>query len=179
MPKTTTTTTTSASSVTTVTTIFFDLIPSNSESEGSWDEALEDSDTEDEMEETAEETEEPPKKKQEKEEHKSTGKTRADGMNLHKHCDTIKSTEIEQVQWLQDIITIQDKANNGASRSEVLDIIGEISGVFDRRKCSNHYDYLIHSGCLPELKGSGKVCTAQAIDTDCSQITVVGQHCFI
>ena len=84
----------------------------------------------------------------------------------------------EQVQWLEDVIKTRDLANNGCTRKEVLDIISEITGNGDKRACSNHYDYLIRNGRLQGLKANGRVVTAQAIDTDRSQITVAGQNRF-
>ena len=59
------------------------------------------------------------------------------------------------LKFLQGIIVARDKANNGAGRSEIIALIGDIAQCFDLIKCRNCWKYLVMSGKLKELKGGG------------------------
>jgi len=61
------------------------------------------------------------------------------------------------------------------SRDEVINLIMEMKQTSNKRKCENHYDYLIRSKKMPELKRFGRVTTAQATTIKRSQITVEQQ----
>ena len=63
--------------------------------------------------------------------------------------------EETDLKFLQDIIVAREKAKNGAGVAEIIALIGEIAQCFDLIKCRNHWNYLVMSGILKELKGGG------------------------
>ena len=71
---------------------------------------------------------------------------------------------------LQSVAKSRDHSNNGMSRKEMINFISEIEGV-SLKTSENHYDYLIRSKQLPELKGHGRVVSAQATTTNRTAIT--------
>jgi hypothetical protein len=78
-------------------------------------------------------------------------------------------------RFIQDAACLRDSANNGMSRKELINIIFELCGAKDLKQAENHFDYLIKSGQLPDLKGGGKVVSAQKTTTKRSCIRVEQQ----
>ena len=76
------------------------------------------------------------------------------------------------LKFLQDIIVASEKANNKAGRSEIIELIGKIAQCSDLIKCRNHWNYLVISGKLKELKGGFRLRKAQNTTTKRTQITV-------
>jgi len=80
-----------------------------------------------------------------------------------------------EVEFLRRIIKSRDEINKGMERREVITLIMELKQTADRKKCENHYDFLIRKKRLPLLKRLGRVSTAQPTTTKRSQITVEQQ----
>jgi hypothetical protein len=80
-----------------------------------------------------------------------------------------------ELELLMTTINYRDEANTGMSRHEVVSLIMEIVQNGNRKKCEDHYDYLIRSKKLPSLKQHGRVVLAQARTTKHSQIMVQQQ----
>ena len=64
----------------------------------------------------------------------------------------------------------RDKANNGMSRKELIEMILSITSTVDWKAAENHLDYLIRQKKLPNLKRNGRVVAAQKTTTKRSQI---------
>jgi hypothetical protein len=79
------------------------------------------------------------------------------------------------LKFLQEIIISRDDANNGLGRSEVISLIGEMAQCPNKITCQNHWNYLVRSGKMKELKAGGKVNKAQNTTTKRTQITVEQQ----
>ena len=79
------------------------------------------------------------------------------------------------LKFLRDVIVARDKANNGAGRSEIITLIGDITQCSDIIKCINHWNYLGMSGKLKELKVGGRLRKEQNTTTKRTQITVEKQ----
>ena len=73
---------------------------------------------------------------------------------------------------LQDIIVARYEANNRSERAEIIALIGKIAQCFDLIKCRNHWNYLVMSGKLRDLKGGGQLRKAQNTTTKRTQINV-------
>ena len=74
----------------------------------------------------------------------------------------------EDVQFLSNTISYHDQANTGMTRSEIVSLMMElkqIGGPKNWKKCVDHFDYLIRSKKLPDLKMGGRVVAAQATTT--------------
>ena len=82
---------------------------------------------------------------------------------------------VEDIAFLKDIIIHRDEANNGMGREEAIKLIGETSQCSNLITCTNHWNNLVRSGKLKELKGGGKVVKAQQSTTKRTQITVEQQ----
>ena len=82
---------------------------------------------------------------------------------------------VEDIAFLKDIIIHRDEANNGMGRKEAIKLIGETSQCSNWITCTNHWNNLVRSGKLKELKGGGKVVKAQQSTTKRTQITVEQQ----
>ena len=76
----------------------------------------------------------------------------------------------KEVQFLVTTIEYRDASNNGMSRSEVISLIMQLKQTSERKKCEDHYDYLIRSKQLQTLKRHGRVVGAQATTTKRSQV---------
>ena len=85
---------------------------------------------------------------------------------------------VEDIAFLKDIIIHRDEASNdGMGRKEAIKLIGETSQCFNWITCKYHWNNLVQSGKLKELKGGGKVVKAQQSTTKHTQITVEQQLC--
>jgi hypothetical protein len=78
------------------------------------------------------------------------------------------------IDFLQVAIACRDKKNMGMMRKEIVQTIMDIGGA-KYKSAENHYDYLIRSGRLSELKNKGKTVKARATTEKRSQICVEGQ----
>ena len=79
------------------------------------------------------------------------------------------------LKFLQEIIISRDEANNGLGRKEVITLIGDMAQCPNHSTCQNHWNYLVRSGKMKELKAGGKVKKAQNTTTKRTQITVEQQ----
>ena len=79
-------------------------------------------------------------------------------------------TTAADVKFLQSIAVARDNRNAGMPRKEMVSIIAEMKGVSDK-KAENHYEYLMRSKKLNQLKNNGRVVTAQATTTNRTAIT--------
>jgi len=73
-------------------------------------------------------------------------------------------------ELLQHIAKSRDEMNLGMSRKEMIVLIAELFGV-PYKTAENHFNYLIKSKQLNELKRGGRVVAAQATTTNCTAIT--------
>ena len=73
-------------------------------------------------------------------------------------------------ELLQHIAKSRDEMNRGMSRKEMIVLIAELFGI-PYKTAENHFDYLIKSKQLNELKRGGRVVAAQATTTNCTAIT--------
>ena len=60
----------------------------------------------------------------------------------------------------------------GMTRAEMLQFLIELTGARDKKQAENHYDYLVRTNQLPQLKNGGRVVKAQATTTKRSCIRV-------
>jgi hypothetical protein len=70
--------------------------------------------------------------------------------------------------FLTNTIAYRDHANTGMTRAEILSLMMELkqlAGPTNRKKCHDHFDFLIRTKKLPELKRGGRVVAAQATRT--------------
>lgn len=81
---------------------------------------------------------------------------------------------VDEVSFLQETIVERDTANNGMTRKEIITCIQFLCGC-QFKAAENHYDYLIRTNKLPNLKGGGKTVIAQNTTTARSQIRVESQ----
>ena len=79
------------------------------------------------------------------------------------------------MKFLQDIIVDRGKSNNGAGQYEIIVLIGKIAQCSGLIKCRNHWNYLVISGKLKELKGGDRLRKAHNTTTKRTQITVAKQ----
>ena len=75
-------------------------------------------------------------------------------------------------KFLQDIIVARDEANNGSGWAEIIALIGKIAQCSDLIKLINHWNYLVMSGKLKELKWGGQLRKAHNTTTKRTQINV-------
>lgn len=64
--------------------------------------------------------------------------------------------------FIAHTIKFRDKAQNGKSRTEIIQFIMKLTGATDKVP-ENHFDWMIHKMYLPELKNNGRVQKAQAM----------------
>ena len=76
------------------------------------------------------------------------------------------------LKFLQDIVVARDKANNKAGWAEIISLIGKIAQCSNIIKCRNHWNYLVISGKLKELKGGGQLRKAHDTKKKLTQINV-------
>ena len=74
-------------------------------------------------------------------------------------------TTPQDQEFLAGTANYRDKANNGMSRKELIDMILSITGTVDWKAAENHLDYLIRKKKLPNLKRNGRVIAAQKTTT--------------
>ena len=72
-------------------------------------------------------------------------------------------------KFIQQIIKMRDKNNNGMSRSEVISIIMKMTGASHIQN-TNHFNYLHQCKMFPELKNHGKTQHAQQTTTKRSNL---------
>jgi hypothetical protein len=84
--------------------------------------------------------------------------------------DTSSLTSNSDRELLQHIAKSRDEMNRGMSRKEMIVLIAELFGV-TYKTAENHFDYLIKSKQLNELKRGGRVVAAQATTTNRTAIT--------
>jgi len=75
-----------------------------------------------------------------------------------------------EVTFFQDILQYRDLKNRSYTRMEAVGLMMEITQNGNRRKCEDHYDYLIRQKRLPLLKRGGRVTSAQGTTTKRTQI---------
>ena len=80
-----------------------------------------------------------------------------------------------EVDVLNAAIVHRDEANNGMTRDEAIDLIMELSQISNRKKATNHFDYLVRKKRLKDVKNGGKTVKAQATTTKRGQIVVEQQ----
>ena len=80
-----------------------------------------------------------------------------------------------QQQFLGDVAKARDENNNGMSRKEMIHLILHLVGSNKTKKADNHFDYLVRTGKLPQLKQGGKVLSVQKTTTKRSQVTISQQ----
>ena len=79
--------------------------------------------------------------------------------------------DTEQLGTLNAMILERDQSNNGMSRAEAITVIQELTQTFDRKRCENHFDYLVKNKRLPGLKRRvGRVDTLQKTRTSKSLV---------
>ena len=71
----------------------------------------------------------------------------------------------------------RDEAQIGMTRKEVIRMMMHLTGG-SSDQCENHYDYLICTGKMPELKNHGRVQRAQQTTTKRSCIRIEQQFCW-
>ena len=81
----------------------------------------------------------------------------------------------DDCKFLADVAVSRDLRNNGMTRSEMINMVMELSQCASRKQAENHYDYLVRNHRLSGLKRDDKVVTAQKTTTKRSQITVEQQ----
>ena len=79
-------------------------------------------------------------------------------------------TTVADRDFLQSLATVRDNRNAGMGRKEIIAIISNMQGV-PLKTAENHYDHLIRSKQLKELKKDGRVVTAQPTTTNRTAIT--------
>lgn len=79
-------------------------------------------------------------------------------------------TTAADVKFLQSLAVTRDNRNDGMPRKEMISIISELKSV-TMKKAANHYEYLVRSKRLNQLKNDGRVVTAQATTTNRTAIT--------
>ena len=79
-------------------------------------------------------------------------------------------TTIEEQQFIQDVANARDNNNKGMPRKEIVNMIATMQGV-DLKTADNHYNYLVTSGKLLQLKRGGRVVSAQVTTTNRTAIT--------
>ena len=84
--------------------------------------------------------------------------------------DTSSLTTNSDRELLQHIAKSRDEMNRGMSRKEMIVLIAKLFGV-PYKTAENHFDYLIKSKQLNELKRGGRVVAAQATTTNRTAIT--------
>ena len=77
----------------------------------------------------------------------------------------------EELEILRDLIKARDLRNDGMTRKDVIEIIAHMAQTSDLVKAENHYDYLIRSDELQDLKRGGRVVTAQKTTTKRGEVT--------
>ena len=87
-----------------------------------------------------------------------------------KSNNTNSLTTAEDRQFLQSLVLARDNRNCGVSRKEIVSIIAEIKSV-GYTTAENHYDYLIRSKQLCQLKNNGRVVSAQPTTTNRTAVT--------
>ena len=78
-------------------------------------------------------------------------------------------TTKDDSDFLQSIVTLQEKNNRGMSRPEVVGTIMAIT-LTHKRKAELHFDCLQRSKQLPKLKGYGTTQTVQKTTTKRTQV---------
>jgi len=89
---------------------------------------------------------------------------------LSQDSDTSFLTMNSDRELLQHIAKSRDEMNHVMSRKEMIVLIAELFGV-PYKTAENHFDYLIKSEQLNELKHGGHVVAAQATTTNRTAIT--------
>ena len=74
-------------------------------------------------------------------------------------------TTAADVEFLTVTAQYRDKANNGMSRKEMIDMIMKVTSCKKWKTAENHFDYLIREEKLPNLKHCGRVVAAQKTTT--------------
>ena len=72
--------------------------------------------------------------------------------------------------YLQYIANARDNNNKGMYRKEIISFISELEAT-NMKTAENHYGFLIRANKLPQLKLGGRVVSAQATTTICTEIT--------
>ena len=80
-----------------------------------------------------------------------------------------------QVLFLAEIIQSRTNWNIPPTRAEVVEAVMQLSQCGNRKKCIDHYDYLVKMKRLESLKNGGKVVTAQPTTNKRAGITVEQQ----
>jgi hypothetical protein len=83
-------------------------------------------------------------------------------------------TTPQQRLFLARTARARDENNNGMSRHEMINVVMQLTDG-TALQAKNHYDFLIRSKALPELKRWGRVVSAQKTTTKRSAIRVEGQ----
>ena len=73
-------------------------------------------------------------------------------------------------KYLQSVANARDDNNRGMTRKEMICFISDIENV-SIKKAENHYDHLIPSKQLPDLKRNGRVVSAQPTTTNRTTVT--------
>ena len=79
-------------------------------------------------------------------------------------------TSADDHKFLQGLAVARDNGNAGMSRKEMVAIIADMKGVH-LRTAENHYDHLIRTKKLSQLKNNGRVIRAQPTTTNRTAIT--------
>jgi hypothetical protein len=77
------------------------------------------------------------------------------------NASTISLLDTEQFCVLHDMIIERDKSNNGMHRAEAITVIQQLTQTSNRKRCENHYDFLVKNEPLNGLTRGGRVVKAQ------------------
>ena len=72
--------------------------------------------------------------------------------------------------YLQEVDKARNESNRGIPRKEMIQLISEIQSC-PIKTASNHYEWLVQTKKLPELKRGGRVVAAQPTTTNGTAIT--------
>jgi hypothetical protein len=80
-------------------------------------------------------------------------------------------------ELIANTIKFRHEAQNGMTRKEVIQLLMQLTGG-SAKCCKNHYDWMIRSKKLPQLKNNGRVQYSQAKTTKCACIRDKQQLCW-
>jgi hypothetical protein len=79
--------------------------------------------------------------------------------------------DTNKLEFLVSAVQYRDQSNNGTSRNKILSLMMEMKQTAsNRKKCDDHYTYLVKANKMPALKCGGRVVRAQATTAKRSQI---------
>ena len=91
-------------------------------------------------------------------------------VNKEKNNGKLSLTSQSTSDYLQSVTRARDDNNKGMTRKEMISLMAELESV-PIKTAENHYDHLIWSKQLSELKRSGRVVSAQPTTTIRTAIT--------